>query len=117
MTHGFSPLPDANQNFWQLASIQVATIGLPGALGGAQVAKNFGASTACITVLIGNLILWLIALVIILMSAQKRKNAIENVSSYISQGGAFLASCILAIAFLIWYPINLIYVEHSIKTA
>lgn len=62
MIKNFPILPDTNQNFWQLASIQIMTYGLPCILIGAQVAKDFGMETACISILVGNLVLWIIAM-------------------------------------------------------
>ena len=102
-------IPDSHQNFWQLASIQITTIGLPGTIVGGQVAKEYGTGTALLSIFIGNLILWLIGLVIILMSAGKRSNAIENVSNYLGRWGGLLASFFLTMIFLTWYPINIEY--------
>ena len=61
MAENYTHVPDINQNFWQLACIQSASIGLPGMLVGGQIAKEYGAGTAIISLCIGNLILWGIA--------------------------------------------------------
>lgn len=112
----FAVIPDGHQNFWQLASIQIATIGLPGTIIGGHLAKEYGVGTAIVSVLIGNLLLWVIGLVIVLMSVQKRSNAIENVGDYLGRWGAMLASLILTVVFLIWYPINLGYAAAAIDS-
>lgn len=107
---------DAHQNCWQLASIQIATIGIPGTIIGGQLAQEYGAGTALLSSCIGNLILWGIGLFIVLMSFRNRSNAIENVSDYLGRGGAYVASAILAIVFLAWYPINLTYSAIAIDS-
>lgn len=109
-------LQDTRQNFWQLASIQITTIGIPGSIIAGQIAKKYGVKTACNSVLIGNLILWAIGLVIVRMSSAKRSNAIENIKHYLGPWGALLSSCLLTIAFLIWFPINIYDADIAIDT-
>ncbi len=94
-----------NQNFWQLASIQSASMGLPVILVGGRIANEFGPGIAISSVLIGNLILWLIALVVIGMT-DHRINAIENVGDYLGKWGKFAFAITVGIAFLGWYTLQ-----------
>ncbi len=98
---------DRNQNFWQLTCILSAAQSLPGILLGGVLAKKYGAPAAITSICIGNLILWLIGWGVISIAAKGRKNAIENVRSYLGRGGGILMSLILLIAFLSWYMIEI----------
>jgi len=100
-------LPDIKQNYWQLASIQNASLGLFALNLGAHLSKNYGPGSAVISILIGNLALWIIGLGIIAMAYNDRKNAIENLFIYIGRGGALFAGIIFIFAFLLWYPLQL----------
>lgn len=97
-----------NQNFWQLASIQSASLGSLGIIG-AQLAKQYGAGTAICSIAIGNLILWLIAIAIISMVDRVHINAIDNIKTYIGKYGGLLIALILMFAFLNWYAYQINY--------
>jgi len=96
---------DKNQNFWQLASIQGAALGLPGILIGGIVSSKIGPSGALISILIGNIILWIIGLGIIQMS-NSEVNAIVNIGDYLGKGGKFLSALLIGASFLIWYTLQ-----------
>jgi hypothetical protein len=102
-------LPDTNQTFWQLTSIQVMTYGLPCILIGVQTAKDAGVGTACLSILIGNLVLWMVGRAMIAMSSEGRSNAIQNIGNYFGFIGVVIANFVLGAAFLAWFPINLEY--------
>jgi purine-cytosine permease-like protein len=96
-----------NQNFWQLASIQSVALGLPGIVFGEKLAAKFGAGTAVSSIIIGNMILWLIGVVVISMISNHRINAMENVKSYLGKYGGILASIVFAFAFINWYSLQI----------
>jgi hypothetical protein len=96
------PVMDAHQNFWQLTSIQVASMGVPGILLGSQVANQYGVGPAIGAICIGNLVLWLMGLVIISMSAMDRVDSIVNVRRRLGRVCAFSVALMLILAFLIW---------------
>jgi purine-cytosine permease-like protein len=96
-------LADSNQNFWQLACIQSSAQSVPGILLGWNLAKDFGAGTALISIFLGNLILWLIGLSIISMSSDKKIHALENVKDFLGKTSSIVAMLILSIAFMSWY--------------
>lgn len=93
-------LPDINQNFWQLGTIQGVALGLPGMIiPGADY----------LSAILGNCILWVIALPITLMafketdsSSAKRANAIENVKDFMGRTPCLISCFILSGAFLSW---------------
>jgi len=93
-------------NFWQLACILGAAMGLPASAVGGALARDYGSGTALVSILVGNLVLWLIGLAIVTMSHQKN-NAIENIKSYMGNISGIIASAILISAFLFWYAIQI----------
>lgn len=97
---------DRNQNFWQLACISGTALGLPGMVIGGQLAQKYGAYTALISVLIGNLILWITGLGIISM-ANQREQAIENIKGYLGKTASIIAAFVWVCAFLIWFAIQI----------
>ena len=96
-----------NQNFFQLASIQSASLGLSVIIIGKQLATSYGAGTAICSIAVGNLILWLIAIVIISMVDKVQINAIENIENYIGRYGGILIAIILMTSFLSWYALQI----------
>ena len=98
---------DHSQNFWQLGSIQTASVGFTGLVLGGQLSTQFGAPTALLSIAVGNLILWVVGMAIISMSVSKRNNAIENFSKYFGQTSGVLASIILIVAFILWYVLQI----------
>lgn len=98
-----------NQNFWQLAVIQSAALGLPIIELGGELAQKIGPGIALGCVLLGNLILWLIGVSIISMTEGKN-NGIENIGEYVGSFGKYTAALILIIGFLGWYSLQ----THSI---
>ncbi len=103
-THSFQ---DHHQNFWQLASIQSAATGIPVIIIGGQIAANYGNGAAITSVIIGNLILWMIGLGIVSMATPGRDNALENVGRYLGKAGSISAAFFLMVAFLSWYILQL----------
>jgi len=96
---------DKNQNYWQLASIQGAALGLPGILIGGIVASEIGPSGALTSILIGNIILWLIGLGIIQMS-NSEVNAIVNIGDYLGKWSKFISALLIGTSFLIWFTLQ-----------
>lgn len=92
-----------------------ASLGLPGIFVGKDLASEYGAGTALISIGVGNLILWLVALALVAMSAGKRKNAIENIGEYLGKIGMFFVILILVFAFLDWYSLQMRYGSMAIN--
>ncbi len=95
------------QNFWVLASIQGASLGLPGMLVGGAVAENIGKASAYFAIFLGNIFLWLIGLSIITMSEEKKNNSLDIVKSFLGKVGMTLAGIALIGAFITWYSMQL----------
>ncbi len=108
--------------FWELTSIQVASIGIPGLILGWQTANQYGVGNAIGAIVIGNLILWLLGLVIVVISAPERINSIANVRVLLGPG-AILAAITLIVAFLFWmifqmkFSINTLGAVFDIKSS
>lgn len=96
-----------NQNYFQLASIQSVSLGYSVIIIGNVLAQKYGAGTAISSIIVGNLILWLIGIGIISSTDRTQSNAIENFKSYIGKYGALLTAVILMFAFLNWYALQI----------
>ncbi|MBX9744595.1 MAG: hypothetical protein K2X08_05230, partial [Chlamydiales bacterium] len=94
------------QNFWQLASIFGAGFGLSSMVVGRQLIEKSGAGSAFLSIIIGQIILWIISLGIISM-ANRKIHTIKIVKIYMGDFSGILVSIVLISAFLIWYAIQL----------
>lgn len=110
------PLPDQNQNYWQLASIQSAAFGVPALQFGASLGKIVTPATAVIAICLGNILLWLLGLRIIGMTTKGRKNAMDNFAEYITFG-RWIGGIALFVAFLLWFTIQIKGVVSEIRVA
>ncbi|MBS0652097.1 MAG: hypothetical protein JSR39_01075 [Verrucomicrobia bacterium] len=99
-------LVEHNQNFWQMSCILGSAMGLPVMIVGGSLAKTQGPGSAVLSILIGNLILWIIGLGIYSM-AKSSHNAIENVGDYLGKTAGMIAALLFCIAILIWYAIQI----------
>jgi purine-cytosine permease-like protein len=99
--------PDHQQNYWHLASIQISSLGIPSILIGGQIANKIGIPSAITSIIIGNLILWMIGFTIISMASPNKDNAIQNVQRFLGKFGGIFAAIFLIIAFLSWYILQI----------
>lgn len=74
---------------------------------GSQLAHQYGPGIAICSILVGNLILWLVAMTIISMAIEERNNAVENVKGYLGKFGAFFMVLVLIAAFLNWFVLQI----------
>jgi purine-cytosine permease-like protein len=95
------------QNFFHLACIQAASLGLSGIIIGKTLSIQYGAGTAICSIAIGNLILWLIAVAVISMVDRTQSTAIDNIKSYLGKYGGVLIAIIFLFAFLGWYALQI----------
>ncbi|MBF8263100.1 MAG: hypothetical protein HW387_765 [Parachlamydiales bacterium] len=100
-------IPDSHQNFWEIASIQVGSMGVPGMFFLWQVAKEYGPGNAIGASFIGNLILWVIGLVVISMSTQNRTDAIANFRQHLGKSSALFTAIIIMLSYQFWASIQL----------
>ncbi|MCP5491407.1 MAG: hypothetical protein H7A42_09925 [Chlamydiales bacterium] len=103
-------LKDVNQNFWQLASIQGASLGLQGLLLGKGLEYQYGTGVAITSLCIGNFILWIIGLTMFSMTYNERgkaRHALENVVLFFGKPIAILAAIMLMMAFISWFPLQM----------
>ncbi|MEN9343998.1 MAG: hypothetical protein RLZZ453_785 [Chlamydiota bacterium] len=110
-----------NQSVASLATIPAAAIGIPHLFTGPHLANAYGAGTAICSLLVGNLVLWLIAISVIAMMEQQNINAITNIKKYLGFVGSILSAIIFLVGFINWYAfeldlsINLITAPHSLR--
>ncbi len=96
-----------NQNYLQLASIQSAGSGLSVIVVGQQLAEQYGIGTAICSILLGNLILWLIGISVISMVERSQANAIDNFKNYVGNYGGIFAALVLIAAILNWFAFQI----------
>ncbi len=94
-------------NFFQLASLPAASLSLPVILMSEQLIKDYGIGITITSILIGNLLLWLVAVATISMVQTTHMNAIENIKGYFGRYGGTLIAVILMLAFLTRYAMQL----------
>ncbi len=99
------PQIESKQNFYHLFCIQCISIGIPALVIGKELFTLFDTGTAICSIVVGNLILWLIGLAIVTMVYHENSNAIKNIGGYLGQTTAILFALVLTLAFLDWYVI------------
>ena len=100
-------LPDTGQKFWQLASIQVASLGIPTLYFGSSLAQKIGLYPALISLAFGNLALWLVGIAMVSMTYKDRSNAVDNVREYVGKPSAIFGGVVIIVVCLAWYGIEL----------
>lgn len=95
-----------NQSFWELASIPCASTGIS-LIKSAELSQIYGIKTAALSILIANLILWLIAVAMISINKDTKNTTIDNINFYLGRFGGLLASLILLFTFLEWYALQI----------
>jgi hypothetical protein len=95
------------QNFFHLACIQSASLGLSVIIIGKTLSMQYGAGTAICSIVIANLVLWLIAITVISMVDQIQSTAIDNIKSYLGKYGGVSIAIIFLFAFLGWYALQI----------
>lgn len=97
-------LPDIHQSWWQLAAIQLTGVtSLPVLASSVLILQNCNFLSAIITLIIGNILLWVIRYGIIAMSQQGRKSALDISRDYFGNIGAFLIAILLLVSTLAWF--------------
>lgn len=107
MIKGIKEKDFKSQNFLCLLAIPTAALGIPQMLIGEHLALKYGAGTAICSVLVGNLLLWLIAVGVISMMEQAHVDAIENIKKYFGAFGGVLAAVVFFVVFLNWYAFQI----------
>jgi purine-cytosine permease-like protein len=100
---------DKHQGWWFLASIQIAAgLGsIPVAAVGARLRETHGLLAALLSIVIGNLILYVIGLPIVLQSSESRKNTFQMAAGHFGVGGKWLAAVALVVSALSWFSTQL----------
>ena len=95
-----------DQTWFHISSIQSAGLGLAMMVIGKQLAQTYTLSIAIGSILLGNLILWLIGMAMISMAFEGRWSAIQNARNYLGNWGALFMGLVLLISFLDWYVLE-----------
>ncbi len=97
-------LPDLKQSWWQLAAIQLTGItSLPILTASILIINNSNFISAFLTLILANIFLWIIRLLIINMSFQGRKSAIDLSRDYFGTFGTYLIGILLLLSTLAWF--------------
>ena len=93
------------QNYFFLSCIQISAIGIAPIAIGNFLSIRYEPGTAICSILVGNLILWIIGISIISISNQN--NSIQTIKGYIGNPGAFIISAIFIISVLDWFAFGI----------
>lgn len=102
-----------NLSFLQLTFILSMNAGLPAIVAGNNLKQALGGDAVICSIIIGNLILWLIGTAIISMAYEDRVNAIGNAKVYIGKYGGILVAIVLAFSLMNWF---VLLISGSVKT-
>ncbi len=97
------PKVERNQSFYHLSCIQNVGKSVPSAILVKLLLDQYGAGTTICSILVGNLILWILGLTIVSMVYQEHTNAIENVEGYLGKYAGIAFSFTLIASFMAWY--------------
>ncbi len=103
-----------NQNFFEIGSIPNAAIGLSIVIG-SQLANEYGAGIAICSIVVGNLILWIIGISVISINEQHGNTGIDNIKLFFGRVGGLISSLILMFAFLNWYAFHLTFSTQALN--
>lgn len=96
-----------DQKWYHLGTILSTPFSLPMIIIGNQLANQYGAGVAICSILVGNLLLWLIGLTVITMAIEQRSNAIANVRDYLGSYGALFIWLVMMVSILNWFAYQL----------
>jgi len=106
-TSRYNLILSKEQNFWQLASILTVSGNLPNMTLGGRLLREYSPGTVFTSICVGNLILWLVGVVIISMSYRDRLNAVDNAKKYIGKLGGISVALVFMFSFLIWFLVQI----------
>lgn len=99
--------PDGNQNWWQLAAIQLTGFtSLPILASSVFIIQESNWLSAILTLIAGNLILWAFRLGIVCMSYEGRKSVLDISHEYLGRTSAYLIGVLLLAATLAWFVVE-----------
>jgi len=96
------------QSWWQMTSIQIGgAICLPIIMVGQELARNYGFAKAALSIIIGNVLLFLIGVVKVKMAYENKKTTIRNAEGYFGNKGIKFFALNIIIGLLGWFAIQL----------
>jgi len=105
--HPHHKLPDIHQSAWHLAAIQLTgMVSLPILASSVMVIQTNNFLSASITLILGNIILWLIRWGIISMSFTGRKSTLDIARDYVGKFGSYFIAILLLVATLAWFIVQ-----------
>lgn len=97
-------LPDSKQTYWQLASIQLSGFtSLPVIATSILLLNLYNFTSALLTLILGNIILWAIRYVIIRMTKGERKSTLDLAKDYVGPTGGVLIAILLLLSTTAWF--------------
>ncbi len=100
-------LTDTNQSSWQLASIQLAAvISLPSLAASILLIQRYSFLSSLMTIILGNIILWIIRFGLLKISFDKRKSLLDITYDCFGRTGAYIISFFLLVDALAWFFIH-----------
>lgn len=104
MPNKLRALQDTHQSWWQLATIQLTGMtSLPLISASVLVSLNSTFINALATLILSNIILWIVRYGIISMSFEGRKSTLEVAKEYVGKFGSYFVAVLLLISTLVWF--------------
>lgn len=100
-------LPDVHQNFWQLSAIQLTGVtSLPVLATSILILQNNSFQNAVLTLILGNILLWVIRFWVICTSYDKRKSTLDVTRDYFGRIGSYFIAILLLASTLAWFIVQ-----------
>jgi len=100
-------ISDIHQSWWQLSFIQLSGfVSLPVLAGSVLILQNSNLASAILTLIVGNILLWLIRLGIVAMSCEGRKSTLDIAREYLGPFGALWIAILVLASAAEWFVVG-----------
>jgi purine-cytosine permease-like protein len=109
-------ITDLKQSWWQLAAIQLAGVSsLPILTGSILIIQNSNFLSAILSLILANILLWLIRVLVVNMSFKKRKSAIDISRDYFGNFGSYFIAILLLLSTFAWFIMQTTLASNSLN--
>lgn len=110
-------LPETKQSFWDLAVIQLTGLAsLPVLASSILLLQRTNFNNAISTLVIGNVLLWIIRYAVIKMGHKGRKSTLDITFDYAGKIGAFFIAIVLLLDTLAWFVVQTTLASNSLMS-
>ena len=109
-------IPDRHQNFWELASIQLAGFtSLPMIATSILLLSKYNFISALITLILGNFVLFGIRYVFVKMIGGERKSTLDLARDYVGYSGGYVVAVLLLLSTVAWFVTQTTLASNSLE--